>query len=93
MAVLRYEMMKNEKIKEEQQPINVKNRAEDLYKMYILFAKNLIKKNKSSVPDFFSSISYGLDTDYKHQLITKLGLLQEILYYSDEKVKHDIEEA
>lgn len=91
--VLRYTMMKDKQIKEQQQPINVKKRAEDLYNEYIFLAKRFIEDNKLSVSDFFSSLPDSMNREYQKLIITKLGVLQEVLYYNNEKIKHDIERA
>lgn len=79
-----------EKVTEKQQAIDTKNRADYLYQKYISFAKKSNDDNKLSPYDFFGGAKKIFE---RNSIIAKLEILQEILGYSCEKIKHDIERA
>ena len=80
----------DEKITEQQQAIDVKNRVDYLYQKYISLAKKSNDDNKLSPYDFFGSAKKIFE---RNSIIAKLEILQEILGYDYDRIKHDIERA
>lgn len=80
----------DEKITEQQQVIDVKNRADFLYKKYISLAKKSSEDNVLSTFDFAGNAQKIFE---RNRIIAKLEILQEILGYDYDRIKHDIERA
>ena len=83
----------DEKITEQQQVIDVKNRADFLYKKYISLAKKSSEDNVLSPFEPLDFLANMRKTLNRNRIFQKLEVLQEILGYDFEKVKHDIERA
>lgn len=75
---------------EVQQAIDTKNRVDFLYRKYISLAKKSSEDNVLSPLDFSGNARKIFE---RNSIIAKLEVLQEILGYSYDKIKHDIERA
>lgn len=75
---------------EVQQAIDTKNRADFLYRKYISLAKKSSEDNVLSPLDFAGSTRKIFE---RNSIIAKLEILQEILDYDYDRIKHDIARA
>ena len=71
-----------------QQAIDTKNKVDFLYKKYISLAKKSSEDNLLSPFDFAGNARKIFE---RNSIIAKLEILQEILGYDYDRIKHDIE--